>query len=259
MSKARTLGNFVSTGNPLSDGTIAASELTGTLPVANGGTGVTTSTGTGNVVLSASPTLTGDVTLNAQGDLRFADADSSNWVAFQAPATVAANVTWTLPAADGTSAQVLQTNGSGVLSFAAAGGGKVLQVVQGTRSGNSYTTSNVFNTSNLFATITPSSTSSRIMMIATSSNLYDQTGGLQVALFRGTGGNGSGSNIATLGTSSSISGFLIGATLNWIDSPASTSALTYTIMQLSRNGSSLVSFIGEQSGTASMLLLEIGA
>jgi hypothetical protein len=33
--------------------------LTGTLPVANGGTGVTTSTGTGNVVLSANPTLTG--------------------------------------------------------------------------------------------------------------------------------------------------------------------------------------------------------
>jgi hypothetical protein len=33
------------------------SNLTGTLPVANGGTGVTTSTGTGNVVLSTSPTL----------------------------------------------------------------------------------------------------------------------------------------------------------------------------------------------------------
>lgn len=36
-----------------------ASNVTGTLPVANGGTGVTTSTGTGNVVLSASPTLSG--------------------------------------------------------------------------------------------------------------------------------------------------------------------------------------------------------
>ena len=103
------------TGLPLSTG------VTGTLPVANGGTGVTTSTGTGNVVLSASPTLTGDVTLNAQGDLRFADADSSNWLAFQAPTTVASNVTWTLPSADGTSAQVLSTNGSGTLSWATAG------------------------------------------------------------------------------------------------------------------------------------------
>ena len=62
-------------------------------------------------------TMTGDITLNAQSDVRFADADSSNWVAFQAPATVAANVTWTLPATDGTTGQSLTTNGSGTLSF----------------------------------------------------------------------------------------------------------------------------------------------
>jgi hypothetical protein len=37
--------------------TIEAANLTGVLPVANGGTGVTTSTGTGNTVLSTSPTL----------------------------------------------------------------------------------------------------------------------------------------------------------------------------------------------------------
>lgn len=65
----------------------------------------------------AGGTLTGDITLNAQADLRFADADSSNWLAFQAPATVAANVTWTLPNADGTANQVLTTNGSGTLSW----------------------------------------------------------------------------------------------------------------------------------------------
>ena len=43
---------------------INASRITGTLPVANGGTGVTTSTGTGNTVLSAAPTLSGDVGLS---------------------------------------------------------------------------------------------------------------------------------------------------------------------------------------------------
>lgn len=72
---------------------------------------------------SASPTFTGDVTLNAQGDIRFADSDSSNWVALQGPATVTSNVTWTLPSADGTSGQVLSTNGTGTLSWATASGG----------------------------------------------------------------------------------------------------------------------------------------
>jgi len=72
--------------------------------------------------------MTGDITLNAQSDLRFADSDSSNWVAFQAPATVASNVTWTLPAADGTISQVLSTNGSGTLSWTSSGSGTVTNV-----------------------------------------------------------------------------------------------------------------------------------
>jgi len=45
-------------------------------------------------------------------------SNGNNYVAFQAPASVAANVTWTLPDADGTSGQFLQTNGSGTLSWA---------------------------------------------------------------------------------------------------------------------------------------------
>lgn len=75
-------------------------------------------------------TLTGDVTLNAQSDLRFADSDSSNWVALQAPATVASNVTWTLPNADGTSGQVLQTNGTGTLSWLTPTSGASLGTAQ---------------------------------------------------------------------------------------------------------------------------------
>ena len=93
----------------------------------------------------AGGTITGDVTLNAQSDLRFADADSSNWVAFQAPATVASNVTWTLPAADGTVGQVLSTNGSGVLSWADdTGGSSLIAETQQTISEN-YTLTAAYN------------------------------------------------------------------------------------------------------------------
>ena len=42
---------------------ISASRITGVLPVANGGTGVTTSTGTGSTVLSVGPTLTGNTVI----------------------------------------------------------------------------------------------------------------------------------------------------------------------------------------------------
>ena len=61
--------------------------------------------------------VAGDAQLNAQGDLRFGDADSSNWVAFQGASTIASNVTWTLPATDGSTGQALTTNGSGTLSW----------------------------------------------------------------------------------------------------------------------------------------------
>jgi hypothetical protein len=50
--------------------------------------------------------------------VRFADSDSSNYVALQAPATVSSNVTFTLPAADGTANQALKTDASGNLGFA---------------------------------------------------------------------------------------------------------------------------------------------
>ena len=64
------------------------------------------------------------LTLQAQNDLRFADADSSNYVGFQAPATVSSSLTWTLPAADAAvSGYALVSDASGTLSWAAAGAG----------------------------------------------------------------------------------------------------------------------------------------
>ena len=63
-------GLVIETGKVAVD--LAASSITGTLAVADGGTGVTTSTGTTNVVLSDSPTLTGTLTAataNFSGDI----------------------------------------------------------------------------------------------------------------------------------------------------------------------------------------------
>jgi hypothetical protein len=48
----------------------------------------------------------------------YEDTDNgTNYVSLKAADTIASNVTFTLPAADGTNGQVLQTNGSGTLSF----------------------------------------------------------------------------------------------------------------------------------------------
>jgi hypothetical protein len=58
------------------------------------------------------------VTIQAQGDLRLADSDSSNWVALHAPTTVASNITLTVPSTVGTADEALVTDGTGALSFA---------------------------------------------------------------------------------------------------------------------------------------------
>lgn len=69
-----------------------------------------------------------NVTLQTEGSLRLADNDSTNYVGFKAPSVVAADVTWTLPSADGSSGQVLTTDGLGGLSFTTNGSGTVTSV-----------------------------------------------------------------------------------------------------------------------------------
>lgn len=66
--------------------------------------------------------IKGNQRINDAGDLRFADSDSSNYVAFKAAGTVSSNVTWTLPSADAVTAnQSLVSNGSGTLSWVTTG------------------------------------------------------------------------------------------------------------------------------------------
>lgn len=68
-------------------------------------------------------------TSSATGELRLAeDTDNgTNYVGLKAPASITANLSWTLPAADGLSGQFLSTDGSGVLSWVTpAGAGDVV-------------------------------------------------------------------------------------------------------------------------------------
>jgi hypothetical protein len=79
-----------------------------------------------NAALPASGgTLTGDVTLANQNDLRFgeATANGTNYVGFQAPSAITTDVVWTLPATDASvSGYALKSDGSGQLSWGLAGG-----------------------------------------------------------------------------------------------------------------------------------------
>jgi hypothetical protein len=62
-------------------------------------------------------TVTGSASAGAEIRLPEDTDNGSNYVALKAADTIASDVTFTLPAADGTTGQALTTNGSGTLSF----------------------------------------------------------------------------------------------------------------------------------------------
>jgi hypothetical protein len=87
----------------------------------------TTATGTVLTLSDSATTQTVNFIIDNEKEIRFSEADGngSNYVALKAPASLASDVTFTLPSADGTADQVLKTDGSGNLSFADASGGGI--------------------------------------------------------------------------------------------------------------------------------------
>ena len=116
-----SLGNVIK--QPGTDYNVSGSSIVFTSAPANGTAFFATVLGdsysvgipSDNSVTPASIAATGDFTFPA--DIRLKDADGSNYVGFQSASTVASNIVWTLPSADGSSGQVLQTAGNGTLSW----------------------------------------------------------------------------------------------------------------------------------------------
>ena len=135
--KANSLGT---TGTPSSttflSGTMAWTSLTADITGVTAGTGLSGGGTSGDVTLAIDTATTVDLStaqalsnktfnqidITTQGDLRLQDTTGGQYVALQAPGTVATSYTLTFPGDDGVNEQFLQTNGSGVLAWAAAGG-----------------------------------------------------------------------------------------------------------------------------------------
>jgi hypothetical protein len=165
---------------------------------------------------------------------------------------VSGSTVLTLPAVTGT-----------ILTDTSPKAGNVIQVVNATYSTAATTTSGTFQDTGLSATITPSFSSSKILVIWAINGVYSGTGiGVETNLVRTStqivytenlaAREGTGSADAGSGTS--------GGT--YLDSPATTSATTYKCQYRSRNGSSSVTvqFSGSGGTSTSMItLMEIAA
>jgi len=188
-------------------------------------------------------TVIGNATAGSEIRLPEDTDNGSNYVALKAADNLTANLTLTLPSADGTSGQVLQTNGSGVLSF--GGAGKVLQVVSTvvtTASSTSLTTTQA-DIPSLSVSITPTSASNKILILWKIMFSNSSGDGMQGFLQR------SGTNIAigstgALGTLATIPFLTANSNNYWgfdasgsyLDSPSSTSALTYKFQAAANSG-----------------------
>jgi hypothetical protein len=161
----------------------------------------------------------------------------------------------------GTTGQIL-TVASGVPSWAtpAGGGGKVLQVVNASYATTTSSTTGTYADTGLTATITPTSATSKILVIANQNGCGKDNvsnTGLNLRLLRGA------TEIRVFGklvcfTNSAIFNYVGSTSVTYLDSPATTSATTYKTQQAAGLGSGTC-FTQADSENSTITLLEIGA
>jgi hypothetical protein len=133
-------GTFAGSSNLTFSGTTLAIQTATALNLTATTLSFTTATGTNATVTNF--TATNSTTVNAvfsstanfltRSEVRFQDAAGGEYVGLRSSTTVSASYTLNLPTATGTANQVIQTDGSGNLSFATVSGGAAWQAVQST-------------------------------------------------------------------------------------------------------------------------------
>ena len=169
----------------------------------------------------------------------------------------------------GTNNQVLTADSAtatGLKWATPAGGGKVLQVVTATTTSAATISTTTFTDTNLSASITPTSATSKILILSTQAvwstrTAADTGGGIQLlrgssAIYSFGGRNGLAVDVST---SNPINIRAI-STITYLDSPATTSSTTYKTQGKvgDAGGTSQLNFQTD-SIPGSMILLEIGA
>ena len=137
-----------------------------------------------------------------------------------------------------------------VTGLPAGVGGKVLQVVTATDTTQRQTNSSSYVSANISVNITPSSTSSKILVFySTTIDGADGVNGVVVTLYRNGTNIGGGSN----GMAQSYPR-LSGAGINKLDSPSTTSQVTYEVYFRIYSGSSNVevNYVGSQGNLTAM-------
>ena len=112
---------FTVSGSPVTgSGTISINYSGAPLPVLNGGTGATTATGSGSVVLQTTPTV--------KGSIEIMNLIGSNNIVISAPSSGLASYTFALPASVGSAGQVLTSQAGSNMTWTTPAVGSVTSV-----------------------------------------------------------------------------------------------------------------------------------